>query len=83
MVKQNFHVSQRILGDIQENFKAAKEKLNTLKDDPGNDVKLKLYALFKQVSSPIYFSFSVVFRDKSSQMESEKKIIVFQLAVIF
>lgn len=30
-------------------FKQAQEKLNTLKTEPGNDVKLKIYALFKQV----------------------------------
>lgn len=32
-----------------EQFEQAKNKLSTLKKDPGNEVKLKIYALFKQV----------------------------------
>lgn len=32
-----------------EQFEEAKNKLSHLKNDPGNDVKLKIYALFKQV----------------------------------
>lgn len=32
-----------------EAFEAAKNRLNTLKEEPGNDVKLHIYALFKQV----------------------------------
>jgi len=32
-------------------FTAAKEKLNTLKEDPGNQAKLRIYALFKQSTS--------------------------------
>lgn len=32
-----------------EQFEEAKNKLSHLKKDPGNDVKLKIYALFKQV----------------------------------
>ena len=32
-----------------QEFDAAKDRVNTLKEDPGNDAKLKLYALFKQV----------------------------------
>ncbi len=34
-------------GDLEK----AKERLSALTEDPGNDVKLKLYALFKQVST--------------------------------
>ena len=34
---------------VSKEFENAKTKLNTLKEDPGNDVKLKIYALFKQV----------------------------------
>ncbi|XP_030064558.1 enoyl-CoA delta isomerase 2 isoform X3 [Microcaecilia unicolor] len=34
----------------QEAFERAKEQLKSLKEDPGNDVKLKLYGLFKQAS---------------------------------
>ncbi|CAL4060830.1 unnamed protein product [Meganyctiphanes norvegica] len=32
-------------------FTAAKEKLGTLKEDPGNQAKLRIYALFKQSTS--------------------------------
>ena len=31
-------------------FEEAKNRLGTLKEDPGNDIKLKMYALFKQVN---------------------------------
>ncbi|KAH0617948.1 hypothetical protein JD844_016748 [Phrynosoma platyrhinos] len=34
----------------QEDFEKAKDQLKLLKDDPGNEVKLKLYALFKQAT---------------------------------
>lgn len=34
----------------EEEFKQAKERLNSLQNDPGNEAKLKLYALFKQAS---------------------------------
>ncbi len=34
---------------VSKEFEDAKARLATLKDDPGNDVKLKIYALFKQV----------------------------------
>jgi hypothetical protein len=34
---------------VSKQFEDAKSKLATLTEDPGNDVKLKLYALFKQV----------------------------------
>lgn len=36
-------------GVTVEQFEQAKSKLSTLKKDPGNEVKLKIYALFKQV----------------------------------
>lgn len=36
-------------GVTVEQFEEAKNKLSHLKTDPGNDVKLKIYALFKQV----------------------------------
>ncbi|XP_070575756.1 enoyl-CoA delta isomerase 2-like isoform X2 [Ptychodera flava] len=42
--------SSRRMGSIDADFQSAKEKLNTLKDDPGNEVKLKMYALFKQAT---------------------------------
>ncbi|XP_002741676.1 enoyl-CoA delta isomerase 2-like [Saccoglossus kowalevskii] len=35
---------------IDTEFSAAKERLTTLKEDPGNEIKLKLYALFKQAT---------------------------------
>ena len=41
-------------------FEEAKTRLGTLKEDPGNDVKLKMYALFKQV-----ISYSVNAKSKS------------------
>lgn len=34
---------------MSNEFKEAQSKLTTLKKDPGNEVKLKLYGLFKQV----------------------------------
>lgn len=33
----------------QEDFEKASGQLKLLKTDPGNEVKLKIYALFKQV----------------------------------
>ena len=33
-----------------KDFEDAKSRLGTLQNDPGNDVKLKLYALFKQAT---------------------------------
>ena len=38
------------MGVSMEDFNNAKEKLSGLKKDPGNEAKLKIYALFKQVS---------------------------------
>jgi hypothetical protein len=37
------------MGAHDKEFAKAKEKLSSLQEDPGNDVKLKIYALFKQV----------------------------------
>ncbi|XP_077411203.1 enoyl-CoA delta isomerase 2 isoform X2 [Vanacampus margaritifer] len=39
-----------MMGVTKEHFDEAKNKLSTLKKDPGNDVKLKIYALFKQAT---------------------------------
>jgi predicted metal-dependent TIM-barrel fold hydrolase len=39
----------RYLSGIADQFNKAKENVATLTQDPGNDVKLKMYALFKQV----------------------------------
>ncbi|XP_049912465.1 enoyl-CoA delta isomerase 2, mitochondrial [Epinephelus moara] len=38
------------MGATVEQFEQAKNKLSTLKNDPGNEVKLKIYALFKQAT---------------------------------
>lgn len=43
------HSSAAVMGASVEEFNTAKETLGTLKKDPGNEVKLKIYALFKQV----------------------------------
>lgn len=37
--------------EVDNDFQASVAKVKTLKQDPGNDNKLKLYALFKQVRS--------------------------------
>jgi len=36
--------------NLNAEFEKAKEKLNTLQNEPGNDIKLKIYALFKQAT---------------------------------
>ena len=38
---------------LASDLERAKQKLATLKEDPGNEMKLKLYSLFKQVSIKI------------------------------
>ncbi|XP_072267866.1 enoyl-CoA delta isomerase 2-like [Pyxicephalus adspersus] len=42
------HTSARHMQASQEDFEKAQNDLKTLKKDPGNEIKLKLYALFKQ-----------------------------------
>merc|ERR1711970_714382 len=42
------NVHQRFMSSIQSKFAEAKERSTTLKEDPGNEVKLQMYALFKQ-----------------------------------
>ncbi|KAM9700163.1 enoyl-CoA delta isomerase 2, partial [Menidia menidia] len=39
-----------LMGATVEQFEEAKGRLATLKNDPGNEVKLKIYALFKQAT---------------------------------
>lgn len=39
------------MSSLTDNFKTAAERLKTLNSDPGNETKLKLYALFKQVNN--------------------------------
>ena len=46
---RSFGTSQCAMGAFDAEFAQAKERLNSLKEDPGNEVKLKIYALFKQV----------------------------------
>ena len=38
------------MSDLKAQFDAAAQNVKKLKDDPGNDAKLQLYALFKQGS---------------------------------
>lgn len=45
--KRQFHLSSQSL--VSKEFEEAKAKLSTLQEDPGSDVKLKIYGLFKQV----------------------------------
>jgi hypothetical protein len=44
---REFHLTQKAF--VSKDFEEAKAKLNTLQEDPGSDIKLKIYALFKQV----------------------------------
>lgn len=44
-------MSLRAMGAYDSDFEKAKAQLNSLQNDPGNDVKLKIYALFKQVNN--------------------------------
>lgn len=43
------HTTGALMAASVEDFNQAKVQLGTLKNDPGNEVKLKIYALFKQV----------------------------------
>lgn len=45
-----FKTSVCSMGTADTAFNKAKDRLNTLKDDPENETKLKLYALFKQAT---------------------------------
>lgn len=40
----------RLFSSVSERFAAAQSKLDTLTEDPGNEVKLKMYGLFKQAN---------------------------------
>ncbi|XP_051542654.1 enoyl-CoA delta isomerase 2-like [Myxocyprinus asiaticus] len=44
------HSTGAVMGASVEDFNRAKDQLGTLKKDPGNEVKLKIYALFKQAT---------------------------------
>ena len=41
---------------VSKEFEDAKVRLTSLSEDPGNEAKLKLYALFKQVNLNSFFS---------------------------
>ncbi|MED6271737.1 hypothetical protein CHARACLAT_023424 [Characodon lateralis] len=46
-----FHTTASpLMGSTVEDFEQAKSKLSSLNKDPGNEVKLKIYALFKQAT---------------------------------
>ncbi|KAG5851092.1 hypothetical protein ANANG_G00089350 [Anguilla anguilla] len=44
------HTTGSVMGVTMEDFNHAKAQLGALKKDPGNEVKLKIYALFKQAT---------------------------------
>ncbi|NWH82265.1 ECI2 isomerase, partial [Piaya cayana] len=46
----HLHVTAATMQVNQEDFEKAQEQLKLLKNDPGNETKLKLYALFKQAT---------------------------------
>ncbi|XP_069709681.1 enoyl-CoA delta isomerase 2 isoform X2 [Phaenicophaeus curvirostris] len=46
----HLHVTAATMQVSQEDFEKAQEQLKLLKNDPGNETKLKLYALFKQAT---------------------------------
>ncbi|XP_062578696.1 enoyl-CoA delta isomerase 2-like, partial [Saccostrea cucullata] len=48
---RSIHLSVRALGAFDDDFEKAKNRLNTLREEPGNDVKLRIYALFKQATN--------------------------------
>lgn len=48
---QSFVTSTNLYAARDAQFEEAKKRLNQLKEDPGNQVKLRIYALFKQVIS--------------------------------
>ncbi|XP_061198324.1 enoyl-CoA delta isomerase 2-like isoform X2 [Saccostrea echinata] len=48
---RSIQLSVRAMGAYDDDFEKAKTRLNFLKDDPGNDVKLRIYALFKQATT--------------------------------
>ncbi|XP_064797984.1 enoyl-CoA delta isomerase 2, mitochondrial [Oncorhynchus masou masou] len=44
------HTTGSMMGATVEQFNHAKSQMGTLKEDPGNEAKLKIYALFKQAT---------------------------------
>lgn len=45
----HLHMTAAAMQVSKKDFEKAQEQLKLLKNDPGNEAKLKLYALFKQV----------------------------------
>lgn len=45
----SFHSSGILSSSLDEDFNKAKEQSTNLSEDPGNEVKLQMYSLFKQV----------------------------------
>ena len=45
--------SLRRFSSLSDDLERAKERLNILTEDPGNDAKLKLYGLYKQVGTDV------------------------------
>ncbi|XP_077952555.1 enoyl-CoA delta isomerase 2 isoform X2 [Gasterosteus aculeatus] len=45
-----FHTSASPMMATEEQFEQARSRMSSLKKDPGNDVKLQIYALFKQAT---------------------------------
>ncbi|XP_078482837.1 enoyl-CoA delta isomerase 2 [Ciona intestinalis] len=47
---QSIRTVRMLSSKVDGDFETAKQRLNTLKQEPGNDVKLQIYALFKQAT---------------------------------
>merc|ERR1712183_651161 len=49
-VIRSLSLTQNLFSELDADFDQAKQTLNILKSEPGNDVKLQIYALFKQAT---------------------------------
>ncbi|XP_041455036.1 enoyl-CoA delta isomerase 2-like isoform X1 [Lytechinus variegatus] len=49
--KRLIHKTAGVLSVSDTEFTAAQDRLNSLKEDPGNEVKLQIYALYKQATT--------------------------------
>ncbi|XP_033755421.1 enoyl-CoA delta isomerase 2, mitochondrial-like [Pecten maximus] len=47
---RGIHRTVPAMAAVDDKFKESKDRLNTLKEDPGNAIKLQMYALFKQAT---------------------------------
>lgn len=50
------HTAKPAMQFGQEDFEKAKAQLQFLKNDPGNEIKLQLYSLFKQVGLAVFIA---------------------------